>query len=358
MEEKKRLKDIIEEKKSLPGGCSLMTLTSSGGNPYWFRTCDISFDLRQEGAGVIRIQKEEELIGQYKKTWKSNYRIQGITYGRNKTWLLDGINEEGLCGGLLMLSEGRGKKEIEGKENEVMAMEAVAYFLSKCKNVEEVILLAEKIEITNIHYGKEILPATVHYHFLDSKGREVVLEPTREGEAGKLCIYSDKETLGIMTNSPIYPCQKQNLSWFLSGSPEMKMGDREEKVFLRLDGKEITEKKDAYHISLDYSFPGGFASYDRFIRLAVLKAVNNSGNNWKDTEILSRGISIMNTVREPEDQGVLHYSYLKKMQRGKIKVVGREKSKTYYLVIYDLKAKKCYLQWFDEMEWTCYTLYN
>ena len=26
------------------------------------------------------------------------------------------------------------------------------------------------------------------------------------------------------------------------------------------------------------------------------------------------------------------------------------------LVIYDLTGKKCYLQWFDEMNWTCYTL--
>ena len=237
-------------------------------------------------------------------------------------------------------------------------MEVITYFLSKCKNVKEVMFLAEEIEITNIHYKQEVLPATVHYHFLDRKGKEVILEPAKEGQPGKLCIYWEQETIGVMTNSPTYQKQKQNLAWFLSGSPELKTGRKNQKISLLLDGKEIRENQEAYHISLSHNFPGSFASYDRFIRLAVLKALNDSGRRWNDGEILPMGISLMNTVREPEDLGILHYSYLKEDSREKIQVIGREKSKTYYLVIYDLYEKKCYLQWFDEMEWTCYTLYN
>ena len=64
----------------------------------------------------------------------------------------------------------------------------------------------------------------------------------------------------------------------------------------------------------------------------------------------------MNTVREPDNRGILHYQKIIRENNKKPEILGNEDSKTYYLVIYDLKEKKCYHQWFDELEWTCYTL--
>ena len=337
-------REETKERGKLAGGCSLMTLTSKSNKPYWFRTCDISFDLRKEGAGRVVIEKGEVLSLEGEKQMESRYHIQGISYRQNKTWLLDGINEEGLCGGLLMLSEGIGKERTEGSESEVMAMEAVTCFLAKCKDAGEVMAMAEKVEITNIIYKEEVLPATVHYHFLDIKGEEVILEPVNKQHPGKLNIYQGKETLGVMTNSPAYQLQKENLSWFLAGSPELKNNKWQEKLCLTLDGKKIWENKHAYHISPNYSFPGSYSSYDRFIRLAVLKSLNESGNRWSDKELLPYGVSIMNAVREPESQGILHYSCLRKAEEGveqstscfikdrpeRMEVTGSEKSKTVY----------------------------
>ena len=354
----------IEKKKMLPGGCSLMTLRSKGGNPYWFRTCDITFDLRQEGAGKIIIEKGEQLDLEKGIKAVSKYRILGISYLAKKSWLLDGINEAGLCGGLLMLPEGVGKsdsrKEAADKEKreEVRAMEAVTYFLSGCKNMKEVISLAKTVEITNIPYGEELLPATVHYHFMDSSGEQVVLEAADPKHPGRFRIYRNEEVLGIMTNSPTYDLQKENLASFLRNSVELRGLSREEREKLTWDGKGLHENCEEKPKKENRFFPGAYTSGDRFLRLALLKALNYSGNHWSKEEILARGISLMNTVREPENRGILHYGGTLVGQEGKIETVGRQDSKTYYLVIYDLREKTCFLQWFDELEWTCYTLRN
>ncbi len=353
---KKKEDNRQQQGRNLPGACSLMTLTSKGGKCYWFRTCDISFDLRKEGAHRVEVVKGQELEWEEGQKSKSNFSFQGVSYQQKNTWLLDGVNEEGLCGGLLMLKEGRGSQKEEKKENRVMAMEAVAWFLSRCSSVKEVIVQAEKIEITDIFYENQYLPATVHYHFCDCWGAEVILEPVIKEAPGKLKVILGKDTLGIMTNSPVYEKQKENLSWFLSHSWELNSKKEKKNTEIFLDGKRVEAKEEGDHLSLTGCFPGSFASYDRFIRLAVLKSLNHSGNLWEDEEIIWRGIGIMNTVREPENQGKFHYSYLEERKQGEIVAIGRENSKTEYLVIYDLWEKKCYLQWFDEMQWTCYTL--
>lgn len=337
---------------SLPG-CSCMTLTSDSGKPYWFRTCDVDFDLRKEGAHPVRIAKGQQLIYEGGKIGKSNYEILGMTYNQKDTWILDGINEEGLCGGLLMLSEGRGKKGENGPE-EIMAMEAVCYLLSCCKNVREAAEEAERIRITDIFYDGNFLPATVHYYFVDAKADEIILEPVIEKEPGRLKIYRKESSLGVMTNSPSYDLQKENLSWFLAKNTELKEKGKEN--CLRCGEAVVKAEERARHLSVSGAFPGSFASYDRFIRLAVFKSLNDSGRIFSDEKIIPRGMGIMNTVREPENQGFFHYSELDLQKEDGEKVTGRKNSRTEYTVAYDIEERKIYLSWFDTLEWTCYTL--
>lgn len=351
-------KEIMTKKeKQLPGGCSCMTLTSISGKPYWFRTCDVEFDLRKEGAHPVLIEKGKLLEYEGRGQRKSEFGIIGITYNKKETWLLDGMNEKGLCGGLLMLSEGRGRDKREGEKQEIMAMEAVCYFLSCCKNVREVRKEAEEIYITNIYCEGSSFPATVHYYFLDESGDEVILEPVIEAEPGRLKIYERESSLGVMTNSPVYEAQKENLSWFLSQSAELKNIKKEgEDICLEFEGRILKADNKAPHLSVNGGFPGSFASYDRFIRLAVLKALNNSGRDFPDEKMIPLGVGIMNVVREPFNQGLLHYSFLDLKEDGEKKIVGRKNSRTEYLVVYDPATQRFYLSWFDELEWTCYTL--
>ena len=103
-------------KNILPGACSCMTLTSQSGKHYWFRTCDIETQLWKEGAHIVDRAAGEEIIYSDGKNEKNQYAYIGITYNAYDTWLLDGVNERGLAGGLLMLYEGTSvEKAAKGK---------------------------------------------------------------------------------------------------------------------------------------------------------------------------------------------------------------------------------------------------
>lgn len=350
----------INDKEYLPGACSCMTLTSKTGKIYWFRTCDIDKDIWKEGAHVVR-QAAGNII-EYGKGNKEVclYSHIGMTYNFSDTWLLDGINEHGLTGGLLMLYEGTSVEKAAAGRKGYVGMELVTKFLSSCKNVAEVIILAGQVQVLDIPVEGKELPATMHYFFTDSSGNEVILEAMERNKPGVLQIYTKEEIVGVMTNSPPYVEQLQNLSWFLSQSPELvqtmaeqdvmdiKQGENgQESVRLNLDGRIIKADEKAEHLSRTGTFPASYSSYDRFIRLTVLKALNDSGNGFEDEKMLALGSGIMNAVCEPYTQGVFHYAKIDE----KGKVIGQKDSYTQYISMYDTKERCFYQKKYDEITW-------
>ena len=337
----------------LPGACSCMTLTSKTGKHYWFRTCDIETDIWAEGAHVVRQAAGDEINYYDGKKEVSKYDYAGITYNKSDSWLLDGVNEHGLTGGLLMLNEGTGvDKPKEGHQGYV-GMELVTKILSSCKDVNEVINLAGKIQILSIPYGNQKVPATMHYFFTDSTGNEVILEATDTDYPGILKVFPQEKILGVMTNSPPYEEQLQNLSWFLSQSPELKQGLNGQAITkLDLDGREIQADASAKHLSMTGTFPGSYCSYDRFIRLTMLKALNDCGNYFEDEKMLALGSGIMNAVCEPHSKGVFHYT---RMEEGG-RVIGQKDSISQYMVMYSIEETCFQIKKFDEVFWNKYTV--
>lgn len=348
MENNMRNKNDNQQKDYFPGACSCMTLTSESGKHYWFRTCDIDTDIWKEGAHVARQAGGKSIEYEDGKKEVSLYSFAGMTYNSMDTWLLDGVNEYGLTGGLLMLYEGTGVEKAENGREGYMGMELVTKVLSSCKNVEEVITLANGIQILNIPFGSKTVQATVHYFFTDCSGNEVILEATRKEEPGILKVFRKNEILGVMTNSPPYQEQLQNLSWFLSKSYEMRQGEEGQAITeLILDKRSIKADAGAKHLSLTGTFPASYSSYDRFIRLCVLKALNDSGNTFEDEKMLALGTGIMNTVCEPKNKGVFHYT--KMDESGK--VIGQKNSYTQYISMYDIEEKIFYIKKYDEIVW-------
>lgn len=341
------------KKGILPGACSCMTLTSKTGKHYWFRTCDIETDIWKDGAHVVQQAAGDEINYCDGKKECSQYHYIGMTYNHLDTWILDGVNEQGLAGGLLMLYEGTSvDKPKEGRKGYV-GIELVTKILSSCRDVDEVITLAKQIQILGIPYGNQTVVATMHYFFTDSTGNEVILEATNKECPGVLKIFLKDKIIGVMTNSPPYEEQLQNLSWFLSRSPEMKQGINGQAITkLILDGREIQADTNAKHLSLDGTFPASYSAYDRFIRLTILKALNDCGNNFEDEKMLALGSGIMNTVCEPYTQGVFHYT--RREEDGTI--IGQKDSFTQYVVMYDIVEKCFYIKKFDEVFWNKYTV--
>lgn len=362
----------MNDKEGIPGACSCMTLTSKTGKHYWFRTCDIDTDIWRDGAHVVQ-QAAGKIIeyGNGKKEI-SRYSFTGMTYSIQDTWLLDGVNEHSLTGGLLMLYEGTSVEKAEESKEGYIGMELVTKVLSSCRSVEEVITLAEQIQVLDIPFKNKKIPATMHYFFVDRSGNEVILEATDQQNPGILRIFRKNEILGVMTNSPAYEEQLKNLAWFLSQSPELKQRVNERNIAelkqgangqaiaelkhevsgqgmveLRLDGRSIKADENANHLSLTGTFPASYSSYDRFIRLSVLKALNDSGNNFEDEKMLALGSGIMNAVCEPRTKGVFHYRRVE--EDGS--VIGQKDSYTQYVSMYDIEKKCFYMKKFDEVKW-------
>lgn len=363
------------QKEVFPGACSCMTLTSKTGKHYWFRTCDIDTDLWKEGAHVVKQPTGSMIAYDNGKKEICQYSFTGMTYNALDTWLLDGVNEQGLCGGLLMLYEGTSvEKPEEGREG-YSGMELVTKILSSCKDVEEVIVLAEQIQVLHIPFETQKVKATTHYFFVDESGNEVILEAADSTKPGIIKIFQKNEILGVMTNSPPYQEQLQNFSWFLSQSPELNQRKNEQDiaerksevdgqtvgrnrtdkakqdiVSLTLDGRVVRADENAGHLSPNGTFPASYASYDRFIRLAVLKALNDSGNHFEDGKMLALGSGIMNTVWEPPTRGVFHYTRMEKDGR----VIGQKNSFTQYISMYDMAERCFYMKKYDEIGWKKY----
>ena len=341
-----------QEKLKLPA-CSCMTLTSREGHHYWFRTCDIEEKLWEGGTHIVQYGAGSQIVYEDGNMETGMYGFLGITYNEKDSWLLDGVNEEGLSGGLLMLYEGTSVKKAPCGKKGYSGMEFVTKILSSCSTVKEVIALSEHIRILDIPYENIKVAATMHYFFVDNLGDEVILEATEKKEMGRLRIYKKEEIIGVMTNSPPYYKQLQNLSWFMSKSPELTQGVEGQAVReLIFDNRKVEADEVAEHVSLNGIFPASYASYDRFIRLAVMKALNYSGNLWEDDKILAMGSGIMNVVMEPDTKGIFHYSG---MEENGI-VQGQKESFTQYIVMYDLENKCFYMKALDVVSWRKYQL--
>lgn len=94
--------------------------------------------------------------------------------------------------------------------------------------------------------------------------------------------------------------------------------------------------------------PASYAPYDRFVRLAVMKALNHDGRSIDDAQMLPMGAGILGTVREPPHQGIYHYRHLD----GHGMPVGNRDGYTQYEVMYDLTQRTMYLRPFDATVWT------
>lgn len=333
--------------------CTAVKLTSKSGRPYWFRTCDIGGDIWAGGAHIVSFPQG----GSFALTGRegplpARHAILGITHNTLDSWLLDGVNSAGLTGGLLALYEGTSRFVAEADKEGIMGMELVTYLLATCASTEEVAEVVRGLQLLDVPMGEgKTVAATMHAMFTDPSGRCVILEAADSARPGELTVYP--KNLGLMTNSPPYPQQLQNLSWYLSQSPEWRWG-KDTPPELRMNGMTVRPDAQAPHFSVSGIFPASYASCDRFIRMAMLKYLNREGTDFSDEEMLPLGGQLMCSVIEPHNQGLFHYTRFDE-EKGPI---GGHESYTQYLVMYDVAERTMYLQPYGSTGWTRTALSN
>jgi len=321
-------------------------LISNTGRPYWFRTCDIDGDIWRDGAHIVSFPKGESIALTGREAVRAGHAFLGVTHNAQDTWLLDGVNDAGLTGGLLALYEGGSVARADPGKEGIMGMELVTWLLATCASVDEVLERVKGAQVLDVPVGAaSTADADLHGMFTDPSGRCVVLEAADPGRPGELTAYG--ENLGILTNSPPYPAQLQNLSWYLSQSPEWNWGGETPRL-LRMNGMEVRADANAPHLTMSGAFPGSYASYDRFVRIAMLKYLNGEGREFSDGEMLPLGEQLMASVIEPHNRGLYHYSRFDP-ERGP---QGGHPSYTQYLVMYDLTERVMYLKPYGTTGWT------
>lgn len=290
--------------------CSGMELTSSEGDAYWFRTCDMTDGYNVFGengsyisASYLAAYPAGVPIEFSTGTVTPSYTVIGTSFSDSLA-LLDGMNSAGLTGGLLMFNEGTsypGDTAPAGKRM-VSGMETVTWVLSQCGSLNDVINLmsntvVKAIEIKGIPGSG--LSATMHLMFTDKSGNSIVLENSNPDKPGEYVIYQSN---GVMTNSPYYSTHLANLK--------------------------------AHHDAGENAvIPSGDTSTERFIRLSVQRENIEGGKNIKNEDMLAVGSSQMSRVCRPL-------------------VDGQTISYTMYLVAYDIVRGTMYIKPHDSNTWT------
>ena len=326
--------------------CSAIKLVSKEGHTYWLRTCDYKEDLWGSGAHAVSFKENDILTLYGLAPQRVKYTFCGISNNKCDTWLMDGINSCGLTGGLLMLREGTSVPEAESGYTGIMGMEFVTYALSNYSTVEELLNDAPKLQLLDVPYDGGV-SASMHFMFTDASGNCVILEACDCNNKGIFTIYPQDKNLGIMTNSPSYDRQIQNLAWFMSQSHELKavLGSS---PTLDFGSVTLTADEKAPHLSRSGVLPAMYAPYDRFVRLAILKALNKNGTGFSDENMLALGSKIINSVFEVNHDGIFNYQYLDENK----KPVSPNNSHTHYTIVYDTSIKQMYIQPYDSTGWT------
>lgn len=322
--------------------CSALELESAEGDTYWFRTCDMddTYNVFGENGSYIGAS---ELISYPKGSTLSfvtgdvvaEHTVMGMSFGQSLA-MLDGMNDAGLTGGLLFLDEGTETADENVPEDfEIMAaMEGVTWFLARCGSVDEVVALANKtciqaLEVPGVP-GSD-LTATLHFNFVDSTGRNVVIEAADLENPGRFTIY---EGTGVMTNSPPYDWQLEHLQEYIGDAPKLQEKGIDSITVngVKLDGKPT---------GAEQVLPGGNTPPERLIRLTMSRYFCNEGKTISNADMLARGSGIMSIVNR-----AIHDKNIE----------GAEGSYTQYTVCYDVARQQMYIRPYDTTFWTTINL--
>jgi choloylglycine hydrolase len=187
------------------------------------------------------------------KTYVAEYGYVGIAV-ENDEFIMEGINEVGLAAGLFYFPEYG--EYVPYKETEksicVSDMQFVAWVLSTCATIDEMIALMPTIRVVGI----DPRASTVHWRVTEESGRQVVVEIINQH------VMVHENPLGVLTNSPEFTWHLTNLNNYVnlaSGSiHQREIGSLDLKAFGGGSGL--------------HGLPGDMTPPSRFVRAAFFQS--------------------------------------------------------------------------------------
>ena len=225
----------------------------------------------------------------------AKYSLIGMgVMGAETPIMVDALNDSGLMGALLYYPEfAKYDTQLTEKSININPGFFVTYILSQFSTVGEIILKIKDINLTNEDMFGEKIP--VHYIFSDRSGETIIIEPDKNG------INIHRNSIGVLSNSPDYAWQKNNLRNYMGITNE----PRKSQNIVNFEISEFGEGSGALGL------PGDYTPVSRFIRIAFLKQFSVKGNDEIDgvTKMFNNFASV--TIPEGIIKAVGHEYYEK-----------------------------------------------
>lgn len=242
-------------------------------------------------SNIIAIPRNYEFVGATANNqhdgvhWKTKYAVIGMN-ALGADIVADGINEEGLVGGILNFPK-YGKYQTMKNDNEkskaIAGYQLLTWILTNFKNTDEVKAHLKDILVVATPISGTMLYG--HYTIHDANGKSIVIEYDTRG----LKIYNNP--LHVMTNSPSFDHQMVNFGQYIYLTNQV--GDS-----VTINNHKFTPDSTGW---ASIGLPGGFDSMSRFIRATFI--TNNINNPKAMPKTQSEGVltafRVLNTFDFP-----------------------------------------------------------
>lgn len=244
---------------------------------FFGRTLDLEYSL---GESVVFTPRRHPISFSYTERTDSHFAMLGIGIVKESYPLYyDAINERGLWMAALNFPHYAHYNRGRCGALNLASYEVIPYILSRYESVSDALSALPISNVTDTSFSGSLPPSPLHWMLCDSQSCAVI-EQTREG----LKVYNNEA--GVLTNSPPFEFQMQNLSQYLSLTPYPTASRFSEKYALTQYSRGMGA----------IGLPGDVSSSSRFVRAAF--TLTNASEYESEREKLRQFFHILGTVEQ------------------------------------------------------------
>lgn len=255
-------------------------LYANEGISYFGRNLDLQFAM---GNSVIVTPRNYVFNFKEIEPIKSHAAIVGMAIDAgNYPLYFEAVNEYGVgIAGLNFSGFAQYNEEkVDGKVN-IGSFELIPYLLSTAGTLDDLIKMAENINIRAISYSDQYQASPLHWLCADAE-KTIVIEQTATG----LHIYDNP--LKVLTNQPEFPSQYYNFCNYLNLTSDYPVNRIAPKEDVEVFGTGMGSN----------GLPGGLSSVERFVRAGF--TLVNSKSKATDEACLTQYFHIMQSVAQAD----------------------------------------------------------
>lgn len=245
---------------------------------YFGRNLDLEYSYVES---VSVTPRNFPLVFRHAKTLESHYAMIGMSYVLEGYPLYyEATNEKGLSmAGLNFVGNAVYHPMVDGKDN-IASFEFIPWLLGQCDCMADVRQLLGRINLVPDAFNSHLPPAQLHWIIANREGC-VVVESTEDG----LHVYDDP--MGVLTNNPPFPFQRQNLCNYMALSSRQAANH----FCPSLELEPYSRGMGALGL------PGDCSSASRFVRAAFTRL--NSVSDSSEQASVSQFFHILQNVAMP-----------------------------------------------------------